>query len=92
MKKILLTALCLAFLPACASAAEKQVTIAGQIGTEGKMATDFMLDNGDAYSIEHANKKVMEQVYKYCTPKCKMTAIIFEDFYIDKILKIETIK
>ena len=92
MKKLLLTALCLAFLPCASFAAETQKTFSGELGTEGKMATDFVLENGDTYSIEHANKAVMEKVYRFCTPKCRMTAIIFEDFYIDKIIKIETIQ
>lgn len=92
MKKVLLTGLCLTLLPCVSFAAETQKTFSGKLGTEGKMATDFLLENGDIYSIEHANKTVMEKVYGFCTPKCRMTAIIFEDFYIGKIIKIETIQ
>lgn len=56
------------------------------------METDFITTEGKCYSISNTNEEVLKQVEKYCTPKCKITAIIVMDTYLHKIIKIETVK
>lgn len=56
------------------------------------METDFITDTGKCYSIACHNEETMKQAGKYCTPKCKMTAVIVMDTYIHKIIEIETVE
>lgn len=104
MKKLVLILLCLFVIPFHSPAEDleepekEQITIVGELdlpektesGEYSGMETDIITDTGKCYSIANTNKEAMKQVEKYCTPKCKMTAVIIMNTYIHEIIEIET--
>lgn len=82
MKKFLLLLLCL-FVFSFSSYGDES-------NPEEPCKIDFITDKRKCYSIACHNKEAIKQVEKYCTPKCKITALIIMDTYIHKIIKIET--
>lgn len=101
MKKIALLLLCLFVFPFHSFGEEppkEERTFVGELDlpetTDADsypgMETDFITDTGKIYSISNTNEAVLNQINTYCTPKCKMTAIIIMDTYLHEIIAIET--